>query len=261
MVDAQIVHASPDVITLFVQILKLQLQRSTQYGGYDTGLVVARVGSETGSVENKPSPGGPSKLTSRAKRMIVRSATNKPMTSAQNIANELMSSCNASVPAQTVCLWFSFPLGLFLCQEIYTRHVGKDMESQAMSGFSLDQWLLHSWLDDVQVACLLRKPKITGLIPAGVDRFSGSISYGYLAYESLIDRIDIDYAGQLLSSKTFQLQVPSPLTNPKSTRGLWAMDHVILNHGQVTCTSPELAPTSPNYHTTPTGGRLNSRQI
>ncbi|GFX83810.1 paired domain-containing protein [Trichonephila clavipes] len=43
---------------------------------------------ETGSVENKPRPGGPRKLTSRAKRMIVRPATNKPMTSAQNIANE-----------------------------------------------------------------------------------------------------------------------------------------------------------------------------
>ncbi|GFT50070.1 transposable element Tcb2 transposase [Trichonephila clavipes] len=57
---------------------------------------------ETGSVENKPRPGGPSKLTSRAKRMIVRSATNKPMTSPQNIANELLSSCNVSLSAQTV---------------------------------------------------------------------------------------------------------------------------------------------------------------
>ncbi|GFT70345.1 hypothetical protein TNCV_2658031 [Trichonephila clavipes] len=57
---------------------------------------------ETGSVENKPRPGGPSKLTSRAKRMIVRSATNKPMTSAHNIANELLSSCNHSVSAQKV---------------------------------------------------------------------------------------------------------------------------------------------------------------
>ncbi|GFS51573.1 paired domain-containing protein [Trichonephila clavipes] len=57
---------------------------------------------ETGSVENKPRPGGPSKLTSRSKRMTVRSATNKPMTSAQNIANELLSSCNVSVSAQTI---------------------------------------------------------------------------------------------------------------------------------------------------------------
>ncbi|GFV20502.1 paired domain-containing protein [Trichonephila clavipes] len=46
---------------------------------------------ETGSVNNKSRPGGPSKLTSRAKRMILRSATNKPLTSAQNIANELLS--------------------------------------------------------------------------------------------------------------------------------------------------------------------------
>ncbi|GFX72273.1 hypothetical protein TNCV_4551951 [Trichonephila clavipes] len=49
-----------------------------------------------------PRPGGPSKLTSRAKRMTVRSATNKPMTSAQNIANELLPSFNVSVSAQTV---------------------------------------------------------------------------------------------------------------------------------------------------------------
>ncbi|GFX67118.1 transposable element Tcb2 transposase [Trichonephila clavipes] len=57
---------------------------------------------ETGSVENKFRPGGPSKLTSRAKRLIVRSATNKPMTSVQNFTNELLSSCNVSVSAQTV---------------------------------------------------------------------------------------------------------------------------------------------------------------
>ncbi|GFV19490.1 hypothetical protein TNCV_3664221 [Trichonephila clavipes] len=46
-----------------------------------------------------------------------------------------------------------------------------------------------------------------------------------------------------------------------ATRGLWATDLVILNHGQVTRMTPELAPQSPNYHTTPTGGRLSSRQI
>ncbi|GFY23592.1 uncharacterized protein TNCV_1038911 [Trichonephila clavipes] len=46
-----------------------------------------------------------------------------------------------------------------------------------------------------------------------------------------------------------------------ATRGLLATDHVILNHGQVTWTTPELATPSPNYHTTPTGGRFSSRQI
>ncbi|GFX50450.1 hypothetical protein TNCV_770221 [Trichonephila clavipes] len=46
-----------------------------------------------------------------------------------------------------------------------------------------------------------------------------------------------------------------------ATRGLLATDYVILNHGQVTWTTPELAPPSPNYHTTPTGGRFSSRQI
>ncbi|GFX75146.1 hypothetical protein TNCV_3170731 [Trichonephila clavipes] len=38
------------------------------------------------------------------------------------------------------------------------------------------------------------------------------------------------------------------------------MDLVISNHDQVTKTAPELAP-PPNYHTTPTEGRLSSRQI
>ncbi|GFS60980.1 transposable element Tcb2 transposase [Trichonephila clavipes] len=57
---------------------------------------------ETSIVDNKLRPGGPSKLTSRAKRMIVMSETNKPKTSAQNIANELLSSCNISESAQTV---------------------------------------------------------------------------------------------------------------------------------------------------------------
>ncbi|GFX27967.1 hypothetical protein TNCV_773511 [Trichonephila clavipes] len=37
-----------------------------------------------------------------------------------------------------------------------------------------------------------------------------------------------------------------------ATRGLLATDHVILNHGQVMWTTPELAPPSPNYYTTPT---------
>ncbi|GFY08140.1 hypothetical protein TNCV_1355531 [Trichonephila clavipes] len=50
-------------------------------------------------------------------------------------------------------------------------------------------------------------------------------------------------------------------TMGNTTRGLLATDHVILNHGQVTWTTPELAPPSPNYHTTPTGGRFSSRQI
>ncbi|GFV06208.1 hypothetical protein TNCV_467171 [Trichonephila clavipes] len=47
----------------------------------------------------------------------------------------------------------------------------------------------------------------------------------------------------------------------QAARGLLATDHVLLNHGQVTWTTPELAPPSPNYHTTPTGGHFSSRQI
>ncbi|GFT66162.1 hypothetical protein TNCV_650161 [Trichonephila clavipes] len=46
-----------------------------------------------------------------------------------------------------------------------------------------------------------------------------------------------------------------------ATRGLLVTDLVILNPSQETRTIPELAPHSPNYHTTPTGGRLSSQQI
>ncbi|GFW24215.1 hypothetical protein TNCV_1847741 [Trichonephila clavipes] len=44
-----------------------------------------------------------------------------------------------------------------------------------------------------------------------------------------------------------------------ATQELLATDFVILNHGQVTSTTPELVP--PFLTTTPTGGRLSFRQI
>ncbi|GFW89328.1 hypothetical protein TNCV_3966181 [Trichonephila clavipes] len=47
----------------------------------------------------------------------------------------------------------------------------------------------------------------------------------------------------------------------KATRGLLATDHVNLNHGQVTWMTPELAPTSPNYYTTPKERRLSSFEL
>ncbi|GFW40458.1 lachesin [Trichonephila clavipes] len=69
-------------------------------------------------------------------------------------------------------------------------------------------------------------------------------------------------------------EIPPPTANPKvtqhyevylprlrATRGPLTTDHVILKHGQVTWTTPELSPPSPNYHTTLTGGRFSSRQI
>ncbi|GFX46751.1 hypothetical protein TNCV_4038991 [Trichonephila clavipes] len=39
------------------------------------------------------------------------------------------------------------------------------------------------------------------------------------------------------------------------------MDFVIVNHCQGSRTTPELALASPNYHTTPTGGLLCTRQL
>ncbi|GFX72904.1 transposable element Tcb2 transposase [Trichonephila clavipes] len=43
----------------------------------------------------------------------------------------------------------------------------------------------------------------------------------------------------------------------QTIRGLLATDLFISNHGQVARTIPELVLLSPNYHTIPTGGRLN----
>ncbi|GFU36558.1 hypothetical protein TNCV_2898121 [Trichonephila clavipes] len=59
-----------------------------------------------------------------------------------------------------------------------------------------------------------------------------------------------------------RLSAPGSKVIPfNAARGLLATDRVIFNHGQMTWTTPELAPPSPNYHTTPTGGRFSSRQI
>ncbi|GFT29024.1 hypothetical protein TNCV_3586751 [Trichonephila clavipes] len=46
-----------------------------------------------------------------------------------------------------------------------------------------------------------------------------------------------------------------------ATRGLLATDHVTLNQGQMTWTTPDMTPLSPNYHTTATGGHFSSRQF
>ncbi|GFW73004.1 hypothetical protein TNCV_831251 [Trichonephila clavipes] len=50
------------------------------------------------------------------------------------------------------------------------------------------------------------------------------------------------------------------ISGSQTTRGFWATDLAILNLGQVTRTTPELAAPSPNYRTNPTGGRLSPRQ-
>ncbi|GBN46187.1 hypothetical protein AVEN_28543-1 [Araneus ventricosus] len=42
----------------------------------------------------------------------------------------------------------------------------------------------------------------------------------------------------------------------KQHESYFGMDLVILNHGQMTKTTPELAHPSPNFHATPTAGRL-----
>ncbi|GFX27708.1 retinaldehyde-binding protein 1 [Trichonephila clavipes] len=78
-------------------------------------------------------------------------------------------------------------------------------------------------------------------------------------YHYLFESVPEHYFSEIPSSKfctILPLRCPDGCTITYcqiATRGLLATDHVILNHGQVTWTTPELAPPSPNYHTTPTG--------
>ncbi|GFW14757.1 retrovirus-related Pol polyprotein from transposon 412 [Trichonephila clavipes] len=77
----------------------------------------------------------------------------------------------------------------------------------------------------------------------------------------------VEAEAQLITNEDFKFATTTAehfiTQNPEleATRGLLGTDHVILNHCQVTWTTPELAPRSPNYRTTPTGGRFKSRQI
>ncbi|GFU98309.1 hypothetical protein TNCV_3005931 [Trichonephila clavipes] len=83
------------------------------------------------------------------------------------------------------------------------------------------------------------------------------------AHSSLCRLILYRMGGEELDAKiqVFSLLRDSSWKTHTTTLELLATDHVILNHGQVTWTTPELAPPSPNYHTTPMGGRFSSRQI
>ncbi|GFU81732.1 uncharacterized protein TNCV_3086441 [Trichonephila clavipes] len=59
---------------------------------------------------------------------------------------------------------------------------------------------------------------------------------------------ETDFSPEEDTTKSYLGFEPTRL-QAKATRGLWATDHVILNHGQVTWTTPELAP--PLLTTTP----------
>ncbi|GFV25369.1 uncharacterized protein TNCV_1146401 [Trichonephila clavipes] len=80
--------------------------------------------------------------------------------------------------------------------------------------------------------------------------------YAFLRPEVILsmDELNLDQAPQDITKEEFQLecvrlQAFAAATDPGSTRRLLATDHVILNHGQVTWTTPELAP--PLLTTTP----------
>ncbi|GFU39949.1 uncharacterized protein TNCV_2531881 [Trichonephila clavipes] len=68
-----------------------------------------------------------------------------------------------------------------------------------------------------------------------------------LVYARYIDKDE--FAEEMVLCKS--LETTTSAADIYATQGLLATDHVILNHGQVTWTTPELALSSPNYHTTP----------
>ncbi|GFS81684.1 hypothetical protein TNCV_2706381 [Trichonephila clavipes] len=78
-----------------------------------------------------------------------------------------------------------------------------------------------------------------------------------------------DHWGKLLGEEgdISRIQMCTPtngrerLRSALAIQGLLATDLVVLSRGQVTKTTPELAPTSPNYHITPMREHLSSRQI
>ncbi|GFW38120.1 hypothetical protein TNCV_601961 [Trichonephila clavipes] len=57
------------------------------------------------------------------------------------------------------------------------------------------------------------------------------------------------------------LELVANVVESRSEDSIDAADLVILSHGQDMRTTPVLSFPSPNFHTTPTGGRLSSRQI
>ncbi|GFY27069.1 hypothetical protein TNCV_2066901 [Trichonephila clavipes] len=75
---------------------------------------------------------------------------------------------------------------------------------------------------------------------------------------ALLHVLSQDNCGVIPARATFALywtarRLMSERTLAGLQEGFLATDHVILNHGQVTWTTPQLAPLSPNYYTTPTG--------
>ncbi|GFV38002.1 uncharacterized protein TNCV_3626221 [Trichonephila clavipes] len=213
--------------------------------------------TETGSVENKPRPGSPSKLTSRAKRMFVKSATNKPMTSAQNIANELLSSCNVSVSAQTVrnVLHSASLKARTPRKKPYINEVNRKRRLEFAMKYKMPS--RHGGtLNSRRAASPLVR------LVEGEERWEApdhpQRALRFYSDDEVKEEMQdfpdnqplVFYSeGTGLLSKQWDLNY-----NAHATRGFLATDLVILNHGQVTWTTPELVP-PPNYHTTSTGGR------
>ncbi|GFW40840.1 hypothetical protein TNCV_4368881 [Trichonephila clavipes] len=104
-------------------------------------------------------------------------------------------------------------------------------------------------------------------VPVQIVRVQYFVRGGFLGHRSrasskhLSSRLPVDGASFLGGQKglrcscKMQVWVSGPTKMPttldvrRTARGRLETEHVILNHGQVTWTTPELAPSSPNYHT------------
>ncbi|GFY17693.1 uncharacterized protein TNCV_1074281 [Trichonephila clavipes] len=88
------------------------------------------------------------------------------------------------------------------------------------------------------------KLNFTGIVDDAL-RIAGELFPKQTLKKYIRKEVEIDTDG-LVRSRRFEKKKEKSL---KATRGLLATDHVILNHGQVTWTTPELAP--PLLTTTP----------
>ncbi|GFX40362.1 dnaJ subfamily C member 22 [Trichonephila clavipes] len=122
-------------------------------------------------------------------------------------------------------------------------------------GLIRDLWRIPEYVKDVNedssyMEQLIEKMRKYPKPPVGTLRYFGQMmvsdAFGYLVIRAIPQQLLPEMLIPAISSALV------PIAAASATRGLLETDHVILNDGQVTGTTPELASPSPNYHTTPT---------
>ncbi|GFY22780.1 retrovirus-related Pol polyprotein from transposon 412 [Trichonephila clavipes] len=195
---------------------------------------------------------------------------------------ELVYGVSLRLPAEICTDTSSMPLDYGFVQQLRNQMNHLKPLSTSIHGFS--KIFVHPKLDDCSHVFLR------------VDKVSPSLSQPYTGPHEVLSRnnkhitiningkkscVSLDRVKPAFVFKDLPDTIPDPIISAESshqhpvttnmqttksgrrhcsaTRGLLATNRVILNHGQVTWTTPELE--LPLLTTTPTGGRFNSRQI